>query len=252
MRLFDRPWLAPTLACFSDFFGLNCTVPTLPIFLLAWGSTRLATREDAVVWARFWTGCILTTQSVAKIPGHLLWGIQSGRVGGKPVLQLVLVLNALAFAASAIFAAHGLPSRAVIGLLVVRLFAGVSAPIVPAFVFLFERQEPGPALVASVGKIGGGILSGLTLGAAAVAIPFGEPAANWAGISLLSAAIALLVLIPVHLSPPILEHVVATRRKPPEGVRRALLTNEVRSPNCLHHLSPARSHACVLLAAPTC
>ena len=123
-------------------------------------------------------------QSFAKIPGHLLWGVQSSKFGGRAVLSFVMVLNAITFAASALFAISGLPLNAIVGLLGVRLLAGFCAPIVPGFVFLFERQEPGPALVASVGKIGGGILTGLTLGGVAVAIPFGAPAAIWAGVCL--------------------------------------------------------------------
>ena len=165
-------------------------------------------------------------QSFAKIPGHLLWGVQSGKFGGRVVLFFVMVLNAITFAASAVFAISGLPLNAIVGLLGVRLLAGFCAPIVPGFVFLFERQEPGPALVASVGKIGGGILTGLTLGGVAVAIPFGAPAAIWAGVCLLSAAMALLVLIPVYKAPPVLTHVVAMRKQKPVGVRKALLTNE--------------------------
>ena len=162
--LFSKPWFAASAACFSDFFGLNCLTPALPIFLRAWASTVL-TREDAINWARTWTGAILTFQSCAKIPGHLLWGVLSGKYGGRTILLLVMTLNVITFAASAIFAINGLPLASVAFLLVIRLLAGFFAPIVPGFVYLFERQEPGPELVASVGKIGGGILLGLTLGA---------------------------------------------------------------------------------------
>lgn len=137
-----------------------------------------------------------------------------------------MVCNAIAFGASALFAIHGMPLDVVVGLLAVRLLAGLAAPIVPSLVFLFERQEPGPALVASVGKIGGGILTGLTLGGAAVAIPFGGPSAIWAGVCLLSAGIALLVLVPVYKAPPVLGHIVQMRKQKPEGVLTALMSNE--------------------------
>ena len=247
MGIFAKPWLAPAGVCFADFFGLNSTVPTLPIFLLAWGSTLLA-REEAVEWARTWTGLILTTQSLAKIPGHLLWGIQCSKFGSRPIVTLVTFMNGIAFAATAVFAIGGLPLGAVAGLLAVRLCAGFCAPVVPGFCFLFDRQAPGPQLVASIGKIGGGILSGLTLGGAVIAIPFGGPSAIWIGVCLLSSAIAFLVLVPVHLAPPVLDYVVAMRKKKPEGVRTALQSREYMS----HGLTSLASGwtICMLTAVP--
>jgi MFS family permease len=226
MGLFQKPWLAASSACFADFFGLNSLTPTLPIFLLAWATVVLGPGNAAAAWSRTWTGAILTTQSFAKIAGHLIWGTASARLGARTVLLLVMVCNAIAFGASALFAIHGMPLDVVVGLLAVRLLAGLAAPIVPSLVFLFERQEPGPALVASVGKIGGGILTGLTLGGAAVAIPFGGPSAIWAGVCLLSAGIALLVLVPVYKAPPVLGHIVQMRKQKPEGVLTALMSNE--------------------------
>ena len=67
-----------------------------------------------------------------------------------------------------------LPSLPAFGL------AGFFAPIVPAFVFLFDRQAPSAELVAAIGKLGGMILAGLTLGSASVGLPFGSAAAVWA------------------------------------------------------------------------
>ena len=97
-----------------------------------------------------------------------------------------MLLNVTFFAVTALFSIDGIPLGAVAALLAVRLLAGFAVPTVPAFVFLFDRQEPGPALVASIGKFGGFILSGLTLGGAAVAVPFGEPFAIWGGVMGLS------------------------------------------------------------------
>ena len=68
--------------------------------------------------------------------------------------------------------------------------------------------------------------AGLTLGGAAVAIPFGGPSAIWAGVCLLSAGIALLVLVPVYKAPPVLGHIVQMRKQKPEGVLTALMSNE--------------------------
>lgn len=222
---FTSTWLAPGAVCFADFFGLNCTVPTLPVFLLAWASTTL-TESEATDWSRTWSGLILSAQALAKMPGHLVWGRVSAKLGSRPTVTVVMVLNAVAFAASALFAIGGLPLGAVAGLLVVRLLAGFFAPIVPAFVFLFDRQAPSPQLVAAIGKLGGMILAGLTLGSASVGLPFGSAAAVWAGVCALSALVALLVLIPVYTAPPVLADVAASARRKPEGVRKALGSRE--------------------------
>ena len=226
MGFFNKPFLAPGCAVFADFFGLACMVPTLPIFLVAWASSQGLVGDDGVVWARRWVGLILTAQSFAKMPGHLFWGVQSAKLGSRAAMAIVMSLNAIMFAASAFFAVSGLPLDAVAALLAVRLLAGFFVPTVPAFCFLFDRQEPGPALVASIGKFGGFILSGLTLGGAVVAVPFGEPFAVWGGVTGLSTGIALLALVPVFYAPPVLEDVVAMRKQKPEGIRRALVTNE--------------------------
>ena len=221
---FRRPYLAPGCAVFADFFGLASIVPTLPVFLLAWASSQGVVGDEGAQWARRWVGAILTAQSFAKMPGHLFWGVQSAKLGSRKALTVVMLLNVTFFAVTALFSIDGIPLGAVAALLAVRLLAGFAVPTVPAFVFLFDRQEPGPALVASIGKFGGFILSGLTLGGAAVAVPFGEPFAIWGGVMGLSTAIALLALLPVYFAPPVLDNIVAMRKNKPEGIRRALAT----------------------------
>ena len=56
----------------------------------------LAMFNEAVDWAQRWTGAILTSQSFAKIAGHLLWGTLSARIGARTVLLLVMIFNTIA------------------------------------------------------------------------------------------------------------------------------------------------------------
>lgn len=111
------------LATFADYFGLATMTPTLPFYLgeLGIGAATVAS----------WTGAILSAQFGAVVVGNLVWGNVADRLGARRALQLTMLGDVVFFSATAF-------ARSAPELLLVRLLAGASTPLVPALSFIFE------------------------------------------------------------------------------------------------------------------
>jgi MFS family permease len=67
-----------------------------------------------------------------QLPGNLVWGVAADRFGARKVLQITMVGDAIFFAATGF--CRNLPL-----LIVVRVFAGLSTPLVPSLAYIFEK-----------------------------------------------------------------------------------------------------------------
>lgn len=97
------------IGIFADFFGIAIIAPILP----EWVAARNHSPQ--------WVGTILTGQYAAVVLGSLLFGVVADRFGAACALGTCMLIDAVAFAASAF-------APTVQALLVMRIVAGLAAP----------------------------------------------------------------------------------------------------------------------------
>ena len=86
MGLSEKPAL---LCVFSDYLGLAVMLPTLPHYIAS------IVPDNSAISPEIWTGAILSAQFIAVIPGNLLWGHLTDRVGGRRTLQLTMATDVM-------------------------------------------------------------------------------------------------------------------------------------------------------------
>lgn len=97
------------IGIFADFFGIAIIAPILP----EWVAARNHSPQ--------WVGTILTGQYSAVVVGSLLFGVVADRFGAACALGTCMLIDTVAFAASAF-------APTVEALLVMRIVAGLAAP----------------------------------------------------------------------------------------------------------------------------
>jgi MFS family permease len=198
------PFAAAALATFADYFGLSLMVPSLPFYLTDLG---LANVDEVALW----NGAIGTSQFIAVVFGNVLWGIVGDRLGSKRALQLAMAGDTLFYALTAVVRAPPL-------LLVVRFGCGLSTPLTPALLYIFERATSPAAAVKGVSRYAISIMCAYCVGGVVVA--FAYNGIGWLGINLVSASVCGGTLAFITLLSAPSPH--AGPRPKPEGIRRAI------------------------------
>ena len=173
--------IPPLLCVFADFFGLAMLQPTLPFYLADISAGNI----------EIWTGAILSVQFIAVIPGNLVWGYLTDRLGSRRCLQITMLGDTMCFFATA-FCAH--PAA----LLGVRACAGFCSPLVPALAYVFEHV-PAKDAVKTMGQYGVCVMAAYLVGAGAIASVY--PTIHWQGVNLLSTSVAAVAILPISLTP---------------------------------------------------
>lgn len=178
MKLFDKPAL---LCVFADYFGLALIQPTLPFYLADISPDNV----------EIWVGAILSIQFVFVIPGNLVWGYLTDRLGSRRTLQLTIAGDALCFLATAFCTERA-------SLLVVRACAGFCSPLVPALSYIFEIV-PAQDAVKAMGRFGMCVMGAYLLGSGAIALFY--DLVYWCGVNLIAVGVAVLGLLVITLTP---------------------------------------------------
>ena len=172
----------PALLCvFADYFGLALIQPTLPFYLA----------EISPDNVEIWVGAILSIQFVFVIPGNLVWGYLTDRLGSRRTLQLTMTGDLLCFLATA-FCTQ--PTT----LLVVRACAGFCSPLVPALSNVFEIV-PAEDVVKAMGRFGMCVMAAYLFGSGAIALFY--DLISWSGVNLIAVGAAALGLGTMTLTP---------------------------------------------------
>jgi len=193
------------LATFADYFGLAVLSPTLPYFLQELGVANIA----------LWTGIIVTAQFAAVVLGNNVWGAVSDRFGPQRAIQATMAGDALFFGLSAIATRPW-------SLLLIRFLAGLFSPLVPALACVFAVLTPAET-TTGIGRYALSLLLAYVVGAAIVGAAYDE--IGWVGMSLVTAAVAVVALCYVTFVPAP-AGVLMGKRGEPSGVRAALLSAE--------------------------
>jgi MFS family permease len=200
------PFAAAALATFADYLGLSLMTPALPFYLNDIGVDGAA---DVAVW----NGAINTSQFIAVVIGNLVWGFAGDRLGSKRALQLAMVGDTLFYAATAAVANPSL-------LVAVRFGCGLSTPLVPALLYIFERVRSPEDAIRGVGRYTISIMTAYCVGG--ILISFAYSSLGWVGCNLLAAGVCgVALLFTTFLSSPVPGS--GTRPKP-QGIRNALST----------------------------
>jgi len=196
------PFAAAVLCVFADYVGLSVLGPALPFYLADVGLD-----DDAVV---MWTGAIFSAQFAAVVIGNLAWGFFGDRLGSKRALQLAMVGDVVTFAITPFVRDPAL-------LLVVRVFAGLSTPLVTSLLYIFERAKSPADTIKGMGHYTLAVIGAYMVGSALVSSLIDS--VGFRGVTLITAGIALFALTwTTFLSAPS----SVTERQKPSGVRYAL------------------------------
>ena len=196
------PFAAAVLCTFADYVGLATLQPSLPFYL------EDLVAEDKVV---YWNGLIVTAQFIAVVLGNIFWGFLGDRMTSRHVLMLAMLGDVITFCVTAFV-------RSPILLVVIRFLAGLSTPLTPALLYIFERASSPSESLRGVGQYvlainfayvtGGGMVSAL------------YDVVGFLGLNLICGAIAAVALTYVTMcSAPSL---VVGKKPTPVGVRYAL------------------------------
>ena len=164
---------AAVTATFGDYVGLALMTPALPFFL----------EEVGIVDPKgvaLWTGAVNTSQFVAVVIGNIVWGFIGDRLGAQRALALTMFGDVVCFSLTAVV-------RTPLLLVIVRFFAGLSTPLVPALLFIFDRATSAADSVRGVGQYVMSIL--LAYCAGGVIISTGYDALRFMGTNLVSAGV---------------------------------------------------------------
>ena len=214
MKLDPRTWpfAAAALATFADYFGLSLMSPALPFYLEEIGVVG----NDSIA---LWNGAINSSQFIAIVFGNILWGVVGDRLGSQRALQLAMCGDAVFYALTSFVRLPAL-------LVLVRFFCGLSTPLVPALLYIFERANSPAAAVQGVGRYVLAIMLAYFLGG--VVVSFAYDAIGFLGVNLTSAAVCFAACLYVtFLSAPSPN---TGPRPKPEGVQ-----NAIRSAAMLNH-----------------
>jgi MFS family permease len=142
--------------------------------------------------------------------GNLAWGFVGDRLGSKRALQLAVVGDVVTFAITPFV-------RDPVLLLVVRVFAGLSTPLVTSLLFIFERAKSPADTIKGMGHYTLAVIGAYMVGSALVSSLIDS--VGFRGVTLVTAGIALFALTwTTFLSAPS----SVTERQKPSGVRYAL------------------------------
>ena len=179
-------------------------MPSLPFYLeeLDVGS------EDDI--AR-WNGAITTSQFIAVVIGNLIWGLVGDRLGSRRALQLALVGDTVFFALSSFM-------RSPVSLTVVRFLAGLSTPLTPALLYIFERANSPASAVKDLGQFVLAVNLAYCTGGTVVSVAYDE--IDFLGVNPAGSGLCLVTLLFVSFLAS--EPLVAGSKPKPEGVRNAL------------------------------
>ena len=177
--------------------GLATLAPSLPFFLEERGLSDSN------------TGVIVSVQFAAVILGHALWGPLCDRFGSRTTLMVTIGGDALFFGLTAI-------ADSMSTLLVVRALAGFSTPVVPCYVYVFDRCPPADVPKA-IGRMMGISVMCVACGTIVVATLYDS--IHWEGVHLMAGGVAAASLPFVLCGPPPLTDGPKSK---PEGVRRAI------------------------------
>mmetsp|Transcript_56320 Transcript_56320/g.155464 ORF Transcript_56320/g.155464 Transcript_56320/m.155464 type:complete len:477 (-) Transcript_56320:231-1661(-) len=197
------PCRYPACVCtFADYFGLATLQPALPFYLATIGV------DDVPLWA----GIILSGQFAAVVLGNLVWGVAADRFGARKVLQITMVGDAIFFAATGF--CRNLPL-----LIVVRVFAGLSTPLVPSLAYIFEKCTK-EGVVAGMARYGFSVISGYMVAGAFVGAAY--ESLGWMVTSLITGAVAVVGFGVVTASEPPPPREPGQARPQSSGVRDAV------------------------------
>lgn len=178
-RALHRAQLAGLVCGFADYFGLASALPTLPFFI----DEELGAPNSAMT-----AGLAFTLQYGGVLVGNMVWGRVAHSIGLRRVLLFTLAGDVVFFTASGF--APNVPV-----LLIMRLCAGMSSPLVPALLQLFAVADRAVVFPQYVLAVLSGYFSGSACGGA-----IGEEV-GFAGACCVSGAVALLALLVVASAP---------------------------------------------------
>ena len=112
------------LATFADYLGLSMLTPIVPFMLSDQG------RSDSN--ASMWMGVIMSAQFGGLVIGNFVWGTLGDRFGSQRVLGITMAGDVLFFALTAAV-------KNPVPLVIVRVFAGFSTPLVPGLLYILDR-----------------------------------------------------------------------------------------------------------------
>jgi multidrug resistance protein len=178
-RTVRSPLFLMALTVFIDFAGFGLVIPLLPFW-----AERLGANSVGV-------GMVLTAYALAQFLCTPLLGTLSDRYGRRPVILLSLLIEALAFAFTAL--AGSLPV-----LLVARFVGGVGASNIGSAQAVVADVTPPEGRARGMGLIGAAIGLGFVVGPAVggALAPLGETVPFWVamGVALVNALLVLAFL----------------------------------------------------------
>ena len=200
-----REWVfgAAVLCTFADYVGLAILQPALPFYL-----SELVADEDVVMW----NGYILSAQFIAIVFGNIFWGCVGDRLTSQNVLCLAMIGDCLTFCLTSFI-------RSPVLLVVVRFLAGLSTPLTPALLFIFERAPTPAAALKGVGQYVLAINFAYLTGG--ILVSSLNDSVGFLGLNLIATSLAATALLfTVLLATPSL----VGKKSRPRGVWHALLS----------------------------
>ena len=204
-----RSWtfLAAALATFADYLGLALMQPALPFYLTEIG---VVGREPIALW----NGAINTAQFIAVVFGNIVWGLVGDHFGSAMAIRLAMAGDTVFFALTGFITSPPL-------LAVVRFFAGLSTPLVPSLLYIFERATSPAQAVRGVSWYVNAILLGYVAGG--IIVSAGYDALGFRGLNLVTTGVCAYALF--HSTAFSAPSPLAGQRPPkPAGLRNALKT----------------------------
>eukprot|EP00227_Mantoniella_beaufortii_P006430 CAMPEP_0197610780 /NCGR_PEP_ID=MMETSP1326-20131121/54078_1 /TAXON_ID=1155430 /ORGANISM="Genus nov. species nov., Strain RCC2288" /LENGTH=216 /DNA_ID=CAMNT_0043179347 /DNA_START=228 /DNA_END=874 /DNA_ORIENTATION=+ len=178
-RVIRYKFMPSMVACGADYLGLAMMTPALPYFL-----------EDTLgldpTGVSVWTGAITTAQYAGGAFGNMLVGWVGDRLGSRKALVLTLGGDVVLFALTALATSKAM-------LISVRFFAGLSSPLVPSLMYIFERARHKMEILEGVNAYSASVNMAYAMGGIIVGVGYG--AMGWVGLNLFSSAFAAVALV---------------------------------------------------------